>query len=43
MKKKIGTVSLRKNFWVERDLNPGPNDSDESKNKAYYIQMYIDI
>ena len=24
MKKKIGTVSFRKNFWVERDLNPGP-------------------
>ena len=28
MKKKIGTVSFRKNFWVEWDLNPGPNDSD---------------
>ena len=30
MKKKIGIVSFRKKFWVERDLNPGPNDSDAS-------------
>ena len=28
--KKFGTVSFRKSFWVEWDLNPGPNDSDVS-------------
>ena len=30
MKKKIGNGSFRRNFWVERDLNPGPIDSDTS-------------
>ena len=37
MKKKIGTVSFRKNFWVERDLNPGPNDSDAG---SLWIELY---
>ena len=37
MKKKIGTVSFRKNFWGERDLNPGPNDSDAS---SLWTELY---
>ena len=27
---RLSRVSEAENFWVERDLNPGPNDSDAS-------------
>ena len=38
MKKKIGNVFFRKNFWVERDLNPVPNDSDAS---SLWTELYM--
>ena len=40
MKKKIGTVSFRKFFWLFRDLNQGPNDSDSS---SIQTELYISV